>query len=46
MPPVKAYRNIEFLTGTNARTLRILAEYLEPESRFARLGIEDIVVFL
>jgi uncharacterized protein (TIGR00730 family) len=45
MPPVKAYRNIEFLTGTNARTLRILAEYLEPESRFARQGIEDIVVF-
>ena len=45
MPSVKAYRNIQFLTGPNPRTLRILSEYLEPESRFARQGIEDIVVF-
>lgn len=45
MPPVKAYRNIEFLTGTSARTLRILSEYIEPESRFAREGIENVVVF-
>jgi hypothetical protein len=45
MPPVKAYRNLEFLASHHARTLRILAEYLEPESRFEREGIEDIVVF-
>lgn len=43
--PTKAYRNLEFLTGPHARTLRILAEYLEPEARFAREGIHDIVVF-
>ena len=29
--PSKAYRDIEFLTGPSARTLRILAEYLEPD---------------
>ncbi|MDH3283996.1 MAG: TIGR00730 family Rossman fold protein [Acidobacteriota bacterium] len=43
--PVKAYRNIEFLTGRDARTLRILAEYLEPESRFERYDVEDTIVF-
>ncbi len=45
MPPVKAYRNLEFLASHHARTLRILAEYLEPESRFKREGIKDVVVF-
>ncbi|MFT5090691.1 MAG: hypothetical protein ACI8PG_005072, partial [Planctomycetota bacterium] len=45
MPPVKAYRNLDFLDGTHARTLRILAEYIEPESRLEREGIEDVVVF-
>ena len=43
--PTKAYRDIEFLTGPHARTLRILAEYVEPESRFERERISDIVVF-
>lgn len=43
--PTKAYRDIKFLTGPHARTLRILAEYLEPEARFEREGIGDIVVF-
>ena len=41
----KAYRNIEFLTSPGARTLRILAEYLEPEERFQREHIENVVVF-
>lgn len=45
MPPVKAYRNLEFLASPDARTLRILAEYLEPESRFERENVRDIVVF-
>jgi uncharacterized protein (TIGR00730 family) len=43
--PTKAYRNIEFLTSPGARTLRILAEYLEPEERFQRERIENVVVF-
>ena len=41
----KAYKNIDFLQSHNARALRILAEYLEPESRFRELGILHSVVF-
>lgn len=43
--PVKAYRDLEFLTSPQARTLRILAEYLEPEDRFAREDVDKTVVF-
>ena len=43
--PVKAYRDLDFLTGPRARTLRILAEYLEPEDRFERENIDKTVVF-
>ena len=41
----KAYHDLEFLDGRSARPLRILAEYLEPESRFARNDVEDTIVF-
>jgi uncharacterized protein (TIGR00730 family) len=43
--PVKAYRDLDFLTGPRARTLRILAEYLEPEDRFERENVDKTVVF-
>jgi uncharacterized protein (TIGR00730 family) len=42
---VKSYQNNEFLNSTHARELRILAEYLEPESRFARYQVDDTIVF-
>jgi len=42
---VKAYNNREFLNSRNARALRILAEYLEPKSRFEEHGVEDTIVF-
>lgn len=42
---VKSYQNNEFLNSTHARQLRILAEYLEPESRFARFQVDDTIVF-
>jgi uncharacterized protein (TIGR00730 family) len=45
MPPIKAYKNLEFLTSRDARILRILSEYLEPQSRFARYKVTDTVVF-
>ena len=45
MKKVKAYSNQEFLNSKNARALRILAEYLEPKSRFEEHGIEDTIVF-
>ncbi len=43
--PVKAYRNVDFLTSPDARPLRILAEFLEPYSRFRRLKVRDTIVF-
>ena len=42
---LKAYENIEFLNSPDARTLRILSEYLEPYSRFENYNIKDTVVF-
>jgi uncharacterized protein (TIGR00730 family) len=41
----KTYKNPDFLNSKEARTLRILAEYLEPEKRFKENGIEHTVVF-
>ena len=41
----KAYNNPEFMNSTDARGLRILAEYLEPKARFEKFGVEDTVVF-
>jgi hypothetical protein len=41
---VKAYKNLAFLNSVPARSLRILAEYLEPESRFEELRIRDTIV--
>jgi hypothetical protein len=45
-PPIKAYRNRGFLNSKEARGLRILAEYLEPKSRFERHRIDDTIVFM
>jgi hypothetical protein len=42
---VKAYHDSEFINSKDARALRILAEYLEPKSRFAAHGLEDTIVF-
>ncbi|MCA9413862.1 MAG: TIGR00730 family Rossman fold protein [Candidatus Omnitrophica bacterium] len=44
-PLTKAYNNPTFLNSADARTIRILAEYLEPLSRFRRHKIRDFVVF-
>jgi len=41
----KAYKNQEFLSSPESRTIRILAEYLEPEGRFKKYNIKDTVVF-
>ncbi len=42
---VKAYNNYEFLNSAEARSLRILAEFHEPKSRFKKHNIVDTVVF-
>src|SRR4029079_9051857 len=40
-----AYHDDDFLESTDARPLRILAEYLEPLRRFKQQNIQDTVVF-
>ncbi len=42
----KAYSNRSFLNSKDARALRILAEYLEPLSRFERHRVDDTIVFM
>ncbi len=42
---MKSYKNQEFLLSPEARTVRILAEYLEPQTRFERLGVRKAVIF-
>lgn len=44
-PPVKAYKNLEFLNSREARTLRILSEYQEPLSRLDRYKVNNWVLF-
>jgi len=40
-----AYYDKEFLESTDARPIRILAEYLDPRRRFRQANIQDTVVF-
>lgn len=42
----KAYKDQQFLNSREARTLRIMAEYLEPEARLKKFNIQHTVVFL
>jgi uncharacterized protein (TIGR00730 family) len=42
----KAYQNLGFLNSKDARALRILAEYLEPKSRFDHNKVDDTIVFM
>ena len=41
-----AYLDRVFLESDDARPLRILAEYLEPRSRFDHYKIDDTIVFM
>ncbi len=41
----KAYKNLEFLASREARTIRILSEYLEPQARFHRYRVKDTIAF-
>lgn len=43
--PLKAYDNLTFLNCPDARILRVLAEFIEPESRFKRMGVNSTIVF-
>jgi uncharacterized protein (TIGR00730 family) len=43
--PLLAYRNPEFLDTPEARSLRIISEYLYPLSHFRKARIQDTIVF-
>ena len=43
--PEKAYKNLDFLNSIDARTIRILSEYLEPLSRLKKLKVNSSVLF-
>ena len=40
-----SFINKEFLHNKDGRAIRILAEFLEPEYRFRRFGVDDTIVF-
>ncbi len=42
--PPKAYTNLDFLNSADARTIRILAEFNEPQARFRKYGINNTIV--
>ena len=42
---IKAYKNEHFLNSPDARALRILSEYVEPDTRFKEFHVKDTIVF-
>ncbi|MFQ5722671.1 MAG: TIGR00730 family Rossman fold protein [Candidatus Aminicenantales bacterium] len=44
--PKKAYQNSHFLHSNEARTIRILSEYLEPLARLKKYKVNNTVLFL
>jgi len=43
--PIKAYKDEAFLASPDARELRILSEYIEPQARLNRQDIKDTIIF-
>jgi uncharacterized protein (TIGR00730 family) len=43
-PPL-AFENNDFIRSRDARTIRILSEYIEPEHRFQKMNIKNTIVF-
>jgi uncharacterized protein (TIGR00730 family) len=42
--PPKAYKDVEFLNSPEARTIRMISEFLEPQRRFRQNDIKDTIV--
>ena len=42
---MKAYNDRDFLNSPDARIIRMLAEFVEPQRRFRREGVRDTIVF-
>jgi len=43
--PLKAYENPEFLNSSDARIIRMLSEFIEPQTKFRKHKIIDTIVF-
>ena len=43
--PVKAYRNLDFLSSPDVRMIRIMCEFVNPQSRFRDQNIQRTIVF-
>ena len=43
--PRKAYRDHDFLSSPDARTVRVLCEFVEPKSRLRKLRVRNTIVF-
>ncbi len=43
--PLKAYKNLDFLNSREARTLRIMSEYKEPQVRLDKYKVNNWVLF-
>jgi uncharacterized protein (TIGR00730 family) len=43
--PSKAYKDLDFLNSPDARTVRLLAEFIQPQTRFRQEHIRDTIVF-
>ncbi|MCW9032985.1 MAG: LOG family protein [Rhodospirillales bacterium] len=43
---IKAYRNEGFVDSSDGRALRILAEFMEPQTRLDKFKIQDTIVFM
>ena len=43
--PDKAYKNPEFMMSPEARTVRMLCEYLEPATRLERQKVGQAIIF-
>src|SRR5437868_5875998 len=43
--PVKAYKNQQFLMSEEARTIRMLSEYLEPLHRLEKQKVHRAIIF-
>ncbi|NWF91070.1 MAG: TIGR00730 family Rossman fold protein [Ignavibacteriaceae bacterium] len=43
--PLKAYENPEFLNSSDARIIRMLSEFIQPQTKFRKHKIVDTIVF-
>ena len=41
--PINAYANEHYLKSSDARTIRIHSEYIEPEARFEECDVDDTI---